>query len=307
MTQTSGDTPTQQVGDAAKDVVLPDSESIAHSVEVVPLIGSSAEPTDPLAGEPDAGDWDSCRRRLFALANEVGANASRVGKREQKELSKLLVLFPDVVASRSVPLVAVYETGIRAVLSEPSSRRLATGIRERVARKIAKRNVLQVVFSPETAVGATILGLGVLTYFALPILFFSLSATVGGATIGGLPRHAVMWSISLGAIGSVVSMMLKLDKFAGITRPNIPLMFWYAFFKPLIGAAFAFFVFAVIASNEFPFRFTLFDINGRLSTSGLYIIIAVSFVAGFSERFAKDIAMQVGNTSARADKAPVQE
>jgi len=258
------------------------------------------QPTRESTGvEPEKSEWNDCRRQLFALADELAKSVPNVGKSEQKELSRLLALFPDVVALRNPACASVYELGIRSVLNEHPSKEMAKRIRERVARQVRKKTVVQRVFSPETAIGATIYGLGVLTYLALPIGLAAFTQTVSGTTLG-LPRDAVAWAISMGAIGSVVSMMLKLDKLANTSHPNVPLLFWYAFFKPLIGAAFAFFVFAVIASGEFPLKFTLFNASENMTRTGLYIVIAVSFVAGFSERFAPDITMQVGTSSSNA-------
>ena len=50
-------------------------------------------------------------------------------------------------------------------------------------------------------------------------------------------------------IGSAVSIFLRIQDFSETRIVNPPALFWTGFFKPIIGAAFALFVFVAFASG----------------------------------------------------------
>jgi hypothetical protein len=66
-------------------------------------------------------------------------------------------------------------------------------------------------------------------------------------------------------------------------------LFFTGFFKPIIGTAFALFVFATLKAGLIPLAIDE-------SVEGLYFFAALAFVSGFSERFAKDIAERAEQT-----------
>ncbi len=89
-----------------------------------------------------------------------------------------------------------------------------------------------------------------------------------------------------GALGSIVSIMVRIQQFANTKLKDPSLLFWTGLFKPVIGSSFALFVFCAVNSGLIPLT-TRFD-PGKPETT--YVFLAFSFVAGFSERFAKDVA-----------------
>ncbi|GEM_PF-2273507 len=89
-----------------------------------------------------------------------------------------------------------------------------------------------------------------------------------------------------GALGSAISVIVRADDIIAKQSKTTQSLFFTGFFKPIIGMSFAIFLFAILESN-------LLGIS--LSMSGekkIYMYIAVSFVAGFSERLGKDIISQ---------------
>jgi hypothetical protein len=71
-------------------------------------------------------------------------------------------------------------------------------------------------------------------------------------------------------------------------------LFLTGFFKPVVGISFALFVFAVISSGLLPVA-----VNPEKSR---YFFAALSFVAGFSERFARDVVVKTEATVAGGEK-----
>jgi hypothetical protein len=93
-----------------------------------------------------------------------------------------------------------------------------------------------------------------------------------------------------GALGSAISVIVRADKIISQHNKTTQSLFFTGFFKPIIGMSFAIFLFAVLESNI---------LGISLSMSGekkLYMYIALSFVAGFSERLGKDIISKTEET-----------
>jgi hypothetical protein len=84
-----------------------------------------------------------------------------------------------------------------------------------------------------------------------------------------------------GAVGSVVSIMIRIQDFESYKNSDPALLFFTGLFKPIIGTAFALFVYMTMNSGLIPITIT--------TTNSQYFFMALGFVAGFSERFAKDI------------------
>lgn len=92
--------------------------------------------------------------------------------------------------------------------------------------------------------------------------------------------------VSAGALGSFVSVIVRANDFIeGQQRTRLDL-FLVGFFRPVVGMAFAVFLMAALESGM---------VSGILATDAskpaqkIYFYIAISFVAGFSERLVKDL------------------
>ena len=104
-----------------------------------------------------------------------------------------------------------------------------------------------------------------------------------------------------GALGSAVSVIVRADDIISKHNKATQSLFFTGFFKPIIGMSFAIFLFAVLESNI---------LGISLSMSGekkLYMYIAVSFVAGFSERLGKDIISKTEDTLMPNDDDELRE
>jgi hypothetical protein len=98
-----------------------------------------------------------------------------------------------------------------------------------------------------------------------------------------------------GALGSVVSILVRINDFAEIRVLNPPGLFWTGFFKPIIGACFALFVYSAFQSR-------LLEVNHGVDETFMYLTLG--FVAGFSERFAPDLVSRVERATVGPGEAP---
>ena len=133
-----------------------------------------------------------------------------------------------------------------------------------------------------------ILGLISLIYIAVPLgLWFGSDLEQDGVILGVSTSLLTFVGIS-GAIGGTVSIVSRLQQFNNIEKSYFSTLFFFGFFKPLVGAAFAMFVLSVIKAEILPL-----SVDTNVET---YFFIALGFVSGFSERFAKDIAVHTEST-----------
>ena len=85
----------------------------------------------------------------------------------------------------------------------------------------------------------------------------------------------------MGAIGSTVSILARIKDFTPVKDPHLNILIMTGLFKPITGMAFALFVYLVLRSNIISLDI---DIKNEH-----YFYAAISFVSGFSERYARDI------------------
>ena len=110
----------------------------------------------------------------------------------------------------------------------------------------------------------------------------NLPKITGQKVIFGIDVSILLWVGLAGALGSIVSIMVRLQDFTLLPNGDPSILFFTGFFKPVVGASFALFVFAALKAGLIPVTIE--------SDKEMYFFMALSFVSGFSERFAKDIA-----------------
>lgn len=137
-------------------------------------------------------------------------------------------------------------------------------------------------FSPPVRV---VIGLSFLLYITIPSLAYLLPKWMDKEHILSIPTNLFLMVAMFGAIGSIVSIMVRIQDFLNIdTRDNF-ILYFTGFFKPIIGMSFALFLLALIKSGWVPLV-----INPATEN---YFFMAISFIAGFSERFARDIVNNI--------------
>lgn len=88
-----------------------------------------------------------------------------------------------------------------------------------------------------------------------------------------------------GAIGSSISVIVRAQNVVKERRAEPLSLFFTGLLKPIVGIAFALFMFAALESG-------LVSVGNREQTNRTYLYLAIAFVAGFSERFVQDILIK---------------
>ena len=99
------------------------------------------------------------------------------------------------------------------------------------------------------------------------------------------------WVGVVGAQGSTISLIMRLRKLVKDDQPSV-LHFLNGLLKPFIGMSFAQFSYMVFASGLIA--------KPSVGERDFYFYVAVAFVAGFSERFAKDLMQQIPGTGSES-------
>lgn len=99
-----------------------------------------------------------------------------------------------------------------------------------------------------------------------------------------------------GAAGSLASIMTRIGSAEGLKGEDMNALFVTGLFKPLIGMLFGLFVAALYKSG-----FITIQLEQR---GQAFIVLALAFVAGFSERLVQDIIRKVEDRVGGGDAAP---
>ncbi len=204
----------------------------------------------------------------------------------QSEIAAFAQVLPQLRNSYFEHLIPLAEIVCAALTAPDPNLTLAREVRTDLEKQLKSPKILRLIRSgtPPTRV---ILGLGVLLYCVIPVLGFA-PILIGQGQFLGVDSSTLLLVALSGAIGSIVSIMVRIRDFARLQDPDPFLHFFTGLFKPVVGVSFALFVFAVLNAGILPISVE--------ETKQLYFFAAIAFVSGFSERFATDVA-------ARAEKA----
>ena len=123
-------------------------------------------------------------------------------------------------------------------------------------------------------------GVAILSYF------FAFGWLLAGGTILGLDVHSLLGPAVFGWLGSVASMVTRINSFRNVEDPIT-----VGATRPLLGAAFGIFSYLALQSG-------IVTIGGANPKPELYL--AIAFIAGFSERFVPDLIGQVEDVAGGA-------
>jgi hypothetical protein len=114
---------------------------------------------------------------------------------------------------------------------------------------------------------------------------------------------ATIWIISMGALGSAVSVIVRSKKFIDGAKDSNTDLFFVGFFRPVVGMSFAIFAIAVIKSGVFA---NIVSLGTAEDANQTQLFVAIAFIAGFSERLVQDVVGRTEDTfgvsSSRSDK-----
>ncbi|MFZ3019840.1 MAG: hypothetical protein WA056_15440 [Gallionella sp.] len=235
---------------------------------------------------------------IAELADRVHAELKPgLDEKLQYELATLLGLFPRLANSSDPILPKLAKIATSALLSESPNLNLAKKLRERLEGRLnLESNLVLAAIRGKSPAVRVVLGLGVLLYFVIPLLVLSSVWLKDFRTIFGIEVEMLGLVAFSGALGSIVSIMVRLHQFADAKSSDHAIEFFTGLFKPIVGSAFALFIFVVLSSGLIPIAIQ--------TEKALYFFAALSFVAGFSERFAQDI---VTKTETAVTQGPAEK
>jgi len=201
----------------------------------------------------------------------------------QTELAALLGLVPEATGSRTLCLCQ-FEIAVDALLADAPKLEFARELRMQFEEQMwAKRfggRFLKAL--PTTRV---VFGLLVTSLFLLwPLIWSAKTHFQDSHPDERLDMDFLVLACCFGAFGAVTSVMVRLRSFDSIHAPPLTMVLT-GLFKPFIGAFFAAFALVLVESRL---------INLPEATL-VYFILAIAFVAGFSERFGEDLTKVVAN------------
>lgn len=227
-------------------------------------------------------DEQSLDSRVEALYDRIcGAIKPGLDEGLQSEIAALTGVLGDIQRLQCTALIGEAKVATQALVCDPPNIKLAADVRARLAKRVSRIGFLFRMLRSGSAPARVLLGLGTLLYFGIPLSFALGLALSRQQEILGLDTNMLGLVAIAGALGSIVSIMVRIGDFSGLKGQDPAVLFFTGFFKPVIGASFALFVWAALKSGLIPVTVQ--------EGGGVFFFAAFSFVAGFSERFARDV------------------
>ena len=243
-------------------------------------------------------EFDKKSAQVQAYVSKQLAARNEISQEAQKELACAVRLIGDLSTTdkpwirKNLQLLGSIDTALKATLKEPPQLEYARRTRKYVHRRVhpiigaglweSLKRSMKTSPAAVVVVGLVVTFV-VLTFVPLISRGLDLSSLTIGTFLNINPSVLLLIGV-VGALGSIASIMLRIrdSDFEAYTGGGDPWPWlFFGLFKPIIGALFALFVFAVIKSGLLPVEVT--D-----ATEG-WFIVAIAFIAGFSERFAPNI------------------
>ncbi|MFL5346624.1 MAG: hypothetical protein ACJ8AT_17730 [Hyalangium sp.] len=266
---------------------------MSEQFQVLPMDGaSSLAPPSPLP-EPEAppdepplppGDSDLNARLRQRLAEPLDS-------RIQEELALLLYLREQAASTLGPAAVDCLELGIIALLGEKPNLRFARDMRKRLASQLADALHplrLAAVLKTDSPSVQVMLGLGgSLTVVLVLAVLGQQWIMASGETFFGIPLHLLLLAVVGGAVGSVTSILVRIQDFKELQGTTPASMVMAGFSKPVVGACFAIFSIALLNSGLIPLE------RPAPGPKESFFFLALCFVSGFSERLAQDLVARM--------------
>jgi hypothetical protein len=233
--------------------------------------------------ETETNVFDASAEAAALLQKIKGKLSSLPKEKNFKEISTLIDLIPNLKNKVQFETAGV---AFDALLSDTPKLSLAN--------EIIKNLKKEKIYKNSSAVWV-LLGLLIVSLFAIGFkhLFHSIfvediEIINGVKMIFNLNVSLFLNVIIFGAIGSVVSIMVRITEFHQESNVDPIIQVCSGLFKPIIGMAFA--VFLLFATKA---KFLPIDAGGPGQEE--FFFMSLAFLAGFSERLGTDIANKVEN------------
>jgi hypothetical protein len=229
----------------------------------------TAEQTVREAGEDE---FDTRSAQIQDYVGTQLAQRNDIGAEAQKELAAAIRLIGDIATTdkpwirKNLQLLGSIDTAVKAVLRESPQIEYAKRTRKQVHRRVHPVFGTGLLESLKRSVRSSPLAVVIVGLFITFILLtfvplLSRGLDLSSLTVGTFLKinPSVLLLIgTVGALGSMASIMVRIrDAFAAYTTSSDPWpWFFFGLFKPIIGALFALFIFAIIKSGLLPLEVT---------------------------------------------------
>jgi hypothetical protein len=250
--------------------------------------GLSSEPAAKgIRDARSANPIDTVASRIASLFDEIRCNRE-ASKEAQDQLARIVMLSVDVQTVDCDILASCLEIAVDR-LSQPNPE---ISIAKKIIDSVEQR--LRVLSHPWVGLRrgsspAAKVVFGMMTILLPLLLFAGLWRRLFDVKADPLDFHIIPVICLVGVLGSFVSIMTRINEFAKLSRIDASVLFLTGFFKPWVGAIFAFFLYVVLRSSGM-------SVVTEGDAQGFCFVLTAAFLAGFSERFAQDVA-------SRAEKA----
>jgi hypothetical protein len=212
----------------------------------------------------------------------------------QTELAHMIRVLPDVgmvadprVVGQVSHVLGEVKLAFDALLAKPPNLQFGRMLRKNVCWRLNPFNVIvaRMLFPGESPATWLAFGLAIVGILGVPGVAIGYRLLLGlpGLGLSGLDPNTIMLVAIAGGLGAIVSVSTRIVQATEKTNARPNNMFWTGLFKPLIGTIFALFVYMLLNSGLLP-------VGTIDPKKQMYFFAAVGFIAGFSERFAPDLA-----------------
>jgi hypothetical protein len=260
--------------------------TIATSIGPIPF--TSASPIgDNIAGSAQADVSSNADSRIASLFEEI-RRTKEADKDVQEQLARIVLLSIDVKAIGCDILAASLEIAADRLLQPNPEISIAKTIINSVEERLRVLSHPWVGLRRGSSPAAKVV-FGMTTFLLLLLAVAELSRRLFDVKADPLDFHTIPVICCVGALGSFVSIMVRINEFAKLARTDASVLLLTGFFKPWVGASFAFFLYLILRSSGM-------SVVTEGDAQGFCFVLTAAFLAGFSERFAQDVA-------SRAEKA----
>jgi hypothetical protein len=241
--------------------------------------------SETASDRPARSALDGLLQRIRSILQAQSlARDERASRLVQLELARLLALRVDLALYKAdAALSDAVDCAVAALQETPPHVEFARELRHKVEDRL----------SASSAVGRLVFGALVALGLILGVAVVLIVGDYGhrGVMFLGFDIWYLWWYALAGAVGGLVSILLRIPDFAGISSATRTAQFYAGMFRPIVSGTFALLTYFVVSSHLLGMTATLQGAGDSPDDPVRNaFFLAISFVAGFSERLAPGLA-----------------